>query len=183
MNELPQQVVVAANTFAKVYALPPRLVLAMIRVESGGDTWAWNPEPHYPYLWNVSKNTPFRPLTAAERSSETPPGDFPTWAGDRDAEWWGQQASWGCLQVMGAVAREYGFRGHLPGLCDVRVGIEYGCKHLSALVRRHSDKGMRAVAAAYNAGSVRYIDGTSLFVNQAYVDKVARAGGFFAETP
>lgn len=178
-QELPTSVVVIATAQAKVCALPLPFVLAVIQVESGGDTFAWNPEPHYRYLYNVRRKAPFRALTAAEKFSEQPPADFPSLAGDRDAEWWGQQASWGLMQVMGAVARELGMRGHIPSLCDPQIGIRYGCMHLANLVRRfHAAHGWRGVGAAFNAGSPRYQPGTTLFENQVYVDKLAKAGAF-----
>ena len=32
---------------ARKHALPAGLVAAIVAVESGGNTWAWNPEPGY----------------------------------------------------------------------------------------------------------------------------------------
>ncbi len=163
---------------APKFKLPPQLVKAIVIVESSGDRWSWNPEPPYRYLWNVRQQAPFRKLTAAEISSEKPPSDFHSMAGARDAEWWGQQASWGYMQVMGAVAREHGFKGHFPGLCDPLEGLNYGCKHLAHLRKRFFRRyGWLGVIAAYNAGSPRFEKGTRRFVNQGYVDKVVSAGG------
>ena len=122
----------AASQVARENRLPVALVLAVIEVESGGDVFSWNPEPRYHYLWNIKKNEPFRHLTHDEDFSEKPPWDFFSAAGDRDAEWWGQQASWGPMQVMGAVAREYGFNEHFPNLCGI-LGLHYGAMHLSML--------------------------------------------------
>lgn len=162
---------------APKYELPLQLVRAIARVESGGDHWAWNPEPAYRYLWDVRRGKPFRTLTGAELASEKPPADFHSQIGDRDAEWWGQQASWGTMQVMGAVAREHGFAGHFPGLCHPLDALHYGCKHLAHLSDRFiAAHGWRGVVAAYNAGSPRREGKT--WVNQAYVDKVAAEGGF-----
>lgn len=160
------------------HALPARLVTALIAVESGGDPWAWNPEPHYRWLWDVKKNMPFRAVTPREIASEKPPADFPSLGGDRDQEWWGQQASWGLMQVMGAVAREHGFAGlYLPELCDAETNIEHGCRHLVRLARRHRPRyGWPGVIAAYNAGSPRILaDGH--YENQSYVDKVISSAG------
>ena len=86
------------------------LITAMVRVESDGNPWAWNPEPSYRYLYDVRKQRPFRPLSVTEAITKRPPADFHALAGDPDQEWWGQQASWGLMQVMGALARELGFR-------------------------------------------------------------------------
>lgn len=157
--------------------LPIHLVRAVVMVESAGNQWAWNPEPHYRYLVDATTGQPFRALTPAERASETPPDDFPSCPGlpdDRDAEWWGQQASWGLMQVMGAVAREYGYKDWHPRLCDIHAGLQYGCAHLSALRDRHYARhGWAGVLAAYNTGQPHH----SVGAGQAYVLKVAGRGG------
>jgi hypothetical protein len=159
---------------AAQHALPASLVIAMSNVESGAIPWAWNPEPQYRCLWDVRRDAPFRALTAADQASERPPADFPCLMGDRDQEWWAQQASWGMLQVMGAVAREHGFRGgYLTELCNPEIGLEYGCLHLAALRKRFYLRwGWDGVIAAYNAGSPRF-NGRA-FDNQQYVDKVRK---------
>ena len=161
--------------------LPPELVAAIVRKESDGDPWAWNPEPHYRYLVDVTTGAPFRRPTREELARHRPPDDFKSLAGDTDAEWWGQQASWGLMQVMGAVARELGMhpREHLPALCKTAVNLDYGCKHLSNLRRRYLRRdGWRGVVAAYNAGSPQYVADETNFVNQRYVDDIERFGGF-----
>lgn len=165
-----------AEREARRHDLNPAWVLGIIAVESGGDTYAWNPEPHYRYLWDISRGKPFRALSAAERASEIPPRDFPCPPGvDRDAEWWGQQASWGLMQVMGAVAREMGYAGrHLPGLCAPAVGLAVGCQFLSRLMNRYGQP--EPTIAAYNAGSPRLSAGGG-YENQQYVDKVLAAAG------
>lgn len=175
---LPPQIQLSIKIHATPLDLPQQLVRAMVFVESGGDHFAWNPEPRYRYLWDVARDRPFRPLKADEIASEIPPPDFRSLAGDRDAEWWGQQASWGPLQVMGAVARELRFDQHFPALCDASLGIQVGVRHLDNLRRRFFARdGWHGVAAAYNAGSPRRrADGA--FENQPYVDKIAAAGGF-----
>jgi soluble lytic murein transglycosylase-like protein len=120
---------------AQARDLDPNLVEAQILKESTGNPWAYNPEPRYRYLWNVATNQPFRPLTLGERVSEEPPPDFPFLRGDRDQEWWAQQASWGLCQVMGATAREEGFRGpYLTQLCDPATNLPIGCSVLAKLL-------------------------------------------------
>ena len=164
------------ESVAPKYGLPVPLVAAIVHVESSGDQYAWNPEPPYRYLWDVRANRPFRKLTPVEIASEIPPRDFGSAAGAADAEWWGQQASWGLMQVMGAVAREIGFKGHFPGLSHPLENLHVGCAHLRNLRRRFErEHGMPGVVAAYNAGSPRLSGG--VFENQVYVDKVIRAGG------
>lgn len=159
---------------AAAHGLPPLLITAFIEQESAGDPYAWNPEPRYRYLWDVKRQAPFRTLTDAERASETPPHDFPTLGGDCDQEWWGQQASWGLMQVMGAVARECGFRDtYLPALVEPATNLEYGCRHLAALrARFYRPHAWPGVIAAYNAGSPRRVNDHGTFENQGYVDEV-----------
>ncbi|HVL67211.1 MAG TPA: transglycosylase SLT domain-containing protein [Vicinamibacterales bacterium] len=137
---------------ARGAGLDPDLVDAVVRKESSGVTWAWNPEPHYRFLWDVKQQKPFRRLTPEEIKSETPPADFPCLAGDRDQEWWAQQASWGLMQVMGGVAREQGFRGgYINQLHDPEVGLFYGVRVLRALIL-WADGNLHQALAAYNGG-------------------------------
>jgi len=166
----------ALEVIAGEYLLDPLLVASFICVESSGNPWAWNPEPHYRYLWDVRKGRPFRPLTVEERASEFPPKDFPAPPGvDPDAEFWAQQASWGLMQLMGAVARERGFKGSfLTELCTPEVGVWHGCKHLVTYTRRYPD--LSDAIAAYNAGSPRRI-ASGVYENQGYVDKILAQHG------
>jgi len=160
--------------------IPATLAHAMAEHESGLDLYAYRVEPPYRYLVDMRTGRPFRTLTGAENRSERAPDDFPyDWhVSSRDTEWWGQQASWGVLQLMGAVARELGFRGRFPHLCDADVGLTYALSHLNALKQRFLEKhGWRGVVAAYNAGSPRY-DDAGAFVNQSYVDAIEKLGGF-----
>jgi Transglycosylase SLT domain len=137
---------------ARETRIDPPLALALCAQESSFNQWAWNPEPRYRYLWNIIQSNPFRQLSAAENKSEIPPNDFPAPPGcPRDAEWWGQQASWGIAQIMGAVARERGFRGRfLPQLCDTTVGLPLALEHLRIYIVQFQDiyKGLEA----YNGG-------------------------------
>jgi hypothetical protein len=150
--------------------LEPSLVTALVLVESGGNRWAWNPEPRYRYLWNVRANAPFRALTPDERASEVPPDDFHFISGDRDQEWWGQQASWGLCQIMGALARELRFRGpYLPELCDPDLNLTLGCRHLRQLVDWAEGQTSKALGA-YNAGRGGWNSADGL----AYTAKVLR---------
>lgn len=132
--------------------LDPDLIEAVVLKESSGDPWAWNPEPRYRYFWDVKKHQPFRRLVLAEGQSEIPPDDFRALAGDPDQEWWGQQASWGLMQIMGAVAREQGFEApYLPALCQVDVNLRHGCLHLSRHLEWAGGEIVKALAA-YNGG-------------------------------
>ena len=56
--------------------------------------------------------------------------------------------SWGVMQVMGQVAREFGFKeASLSELCDPATGIEFGCHILAArLARAEGDVPRRAAS-------------------------------------
>jgi soluble lytic murein transglycosylase-like protein len=61
-----------------------------------------------------------------------------------------QMTSVGIMQVMGTVARELSFTGHLYDLCDIKIGLFYGCKKLDMLLKKFP---LPDALAAYNAGS------------------------------
>jgi len=166
-----------AGAAANEHELPPALVIAIVATESGWNPSAWRVEPPYRYLWDNRTGKPFRHLTHAEIASEEAPSDFHAIAGQsRDTEWWGQQASWGLMQVMGAVARENGFKEAFPALCNPHTGLHYGCAHLHDLVHHYRGRyGWAGVVAAYDAGSPRRGD-DGRWVNQSYVDMVASHG-------
>jgi len=117
--------------WAKTYALPVNIVKSQVMVESGGDQWACRFEKRWrwflnPMIWaklvNISKAT----------------------------EVVCQQMSWGLLQVMGTVARELGHKEDITRLCDVDIGLKYGCMKLRKEVDRWGS--MERGLAAYNAG-------------------------------
>lgn len=166
MNNYGGEILIAASSFK----LDPDLVAAQVQVESGGRAWAWNPEPAYRYFWDVKASAPFRKVTTLEALSENAPQDFPCLAGDKDQEWWAQQASWGLLQIMGAVAREHGFKGlYLTELCDPVINLTLGCKHLSELLDWAKGNTTQALAA-YNGGKGG--NNALPFRNQVYADRV-----------
>ena len=147
-------------TAAGRHKVSDQVVTAIVTVESSGNQWAYNPEPHYRWFWDVRRNQPFRALLPGESDKERPPADFPCLAGDPDQEWWAQQASWGLMQTMGAVAREVGFGGsYLTELCDPVVSLEHGCKFLRRLLDRHSN--LDAALAAWNTGSPNHPPGSA----------------------
>jgi len=152
------ELVQLARMRATQYSIDPALVCAVIEQESQWEQWAINPEPDYRYLWDVAKWKPFRTLAPAERFAEKPPADFPCMRGeDRDAEWWGQQMSWGLMQEMGAVARECGFKGRfLAQICDVDTGLEYGCAHLARKLERAGGNVSQALQAWNGGGNPNY---------------------------
>jgi len=139
------------EAIAAPHGLDVDLVLAIIAQESRGRAAAWNPEPRYRWVahWETGEAWP---ITDAQATMKTPPPDFPHPPGvDADAEFLGQQASWGLLQVMGAVARERGFRGtDLPALCEPWRGLYYGVAQLVYLRKRFGTGD--DLLATYNGG-------------------------------
>ena len=131
----------------------PLLPLAIIWQESGGNRFAWNPEPRYRWFMNVKTRKPFRKVTDDEIAAETPPPDFPCLAGDPDQEYWAQQASWGLLQLMGSSARERGFNGpYLTQLVDPDINIELGLKHLWIYAYRNGIETTERALLRWNGG-------------------------------
>lgn len=156
---------------SEALGLDPLLVEAVVLQESSGNPWAWNPEPHYRWLWDVASGRPFRALTPEENASEVPPPDFPAPRGaPRDSEWWGQQASWGLMQIMGAVAREAGFQGtFLTQLCEPDPNLAYGCRHLKGLLDRYGGDRRKALLA-YNGGPAAALQNPAF--NESYATEV-----------
>lgn len=160
---------------AMQYGLDPKLVAGVVAVESSGNQFAYNPEEKYQYFWDVNRDRPFRSVTPAELVSMYPPRDFGALKGDADQEWWAQRASWGLMQLMGAVARELGFKKpFLTELTDVRTNLSLGCLKLSQLMTWAKRDVVRAVAA-YNGGTVGNF--VQPYRNQAYADRVLSAAG------
>ncbi len=141
------------DSIAQEYGLDPRLVMAFIQVESAARTWACRFEPHWPYFKDVSKWA-----SALGQTEET--------------EKMQQATSWGPMQVMGAVARELGFKGFLSQLSITEVGIRCGCMKLQALFKKYDNQD--DVIAAYNQGDNRKGD-NGRYKNQTYVDKIKLA--------
>jgi len=146
---------------AAAHHLPVQLVTAVAGVESGGDTCAFRFEPAF-----LDRHVrPDRTVRARGFCS-------------LETERQGLATSWGLMQVMGATARVLGFDGpFLSALTDPKTGLDYGCRLLARLRDRHYARlGWPGVVAAYNAGSPR-LTTTGRFVNQEYVDRIARALG------
>lgn len=147
-KDLQQLAIAMAHNFE----LEPALVCAVCERESGWNQYAWNPEPAWRYFWDVKLKKPFRRPSPEELASERPPADFHSLAGDPDQEWWGQQISWGVMQVMGGVGREQGFSGlYLPELIEPLVNIPQGCKKLKQVIARNGGD-REAGLLAYNGG-------------------------------
>ena len=143
----------SAELTEKQTLITPELVVAIAKVESNWNIWAIRYEKNYKYLYYPRKVKP------PDCSIET--------------EIIAQKTSWGLCQIMGAVAREYGFEGWLTHLLEPYQNIKYAIRHLLTLEKRYKRFGLSGIISAYNAGSPRMVNGR--YINQDYVNKVYRA--------
>lgn len=151
-----KRVVDTAREAAIRHQIDPNWVYAIIQTESAGLQSAMRYEPGWAYFC--------RPEFYADRLKIT-----------TDTEKQLQKFSYGLMQIMGSVAREYGFGESLATLIDPFRSLEYGCRHLKNFRRRYPQG--RDWISAYNAGSPRKNpDGT--YSNEGYVKKVV---GFWSE--
>jgi len=170
MSELTrEELVFVALLGAQEYGLDPALICALCEVESGRVPWAVRYESGYEWLFGRIED------------------DFPgiikfkhSYPGSLSTEVQMQKTSWGLMQIMGATARERGFRSWLTELCDPQVNLEWGCKHLRWMIDHNNAYGLpdfrikpEDLAAAWNAGKARFVDGK--YTNQSYVDRVVKA--------
>lgn len=138
---------------SKNFQLDNRLILAIMDVESGCEPLRCHFEPGWNDFYHVDVWAKKCGITVATEKNQ-------------------QMTSWGAMQVMGAVARELGFMGHLPQLTDTKIGIYYGCLKLFSLSKKYHS--MKDVIAAYNRGTP-VLDTNGRYINQSYVDKVMRS--------
>lgn len=145
-------------------AIPQELVEAIIQVESGGDQHAMRFEPGFLTRYLLNKDGTPKPVETFGACSA-------------DTERIARATSWGPMQVMGQVAREYGYeKPFLSELCGPD-GVEVGKKVLLRLKGRFLDThGWQAVVAAYNGGPGA-VQGVNEFTNHGYVVKVLQALG------
>jgi|HubBroStandDraft_5_1064220.scaffolds.fasta_scaffold02902_4 hypothetical protein len=131
MNTDPKLIAFARDSATR-NELDPAIVCAVIEQES-----AWNPHA-------------LRYESAFRARYVSPLGLSPT-------EEIARSISWGLMQVMGQVAREYGFAGKfLSELCDPEVGIEIGCGVLASKFER-ARREMAAGSHSTNATASRCI--------------------------
>lgn len=136
---------------AKLHGLDPKLIEAIVFTESNGDNWATRYESHWRYFHKTVEHA--RRLRITEMTERKL-----------------QMFSWGCMQVMGSVARELGFLGHLQEMSsNPKLALEMGCKHFKNFLKKYHNA--PDAIASYNAGSPRKID-NGMYRNQAYVSKV-----------
>lgn len=131
---------------AAAHQLDPRLVEAVVAVESSGNTDAFRFEPGFYELYLRGKR---------EYAGQIPRRI---------------SSSYGLMQVMATTARQHGFTGEPEELFVPRVGLEYGCRHLAMLLRWAKGDVPKALGA-YNAGQGNWDDARG----RAYAVKVEKA--------
>lgn len=135
--------------YAEKYKLNPAIVYGVCKKESTMNPAAIRYEPDYRWLFTPEKVRPKFCSIATETAL--------------------QKCSWGLMQVMGAVYREYGYTDWLTMITgDIDSQIKYGCQHLAKQVKRFGK--IESALSAYNAGSIVLVNGK--FRNQEYVDDV-----------
>jgi soluble lytic murein transglycosylase-like protein len=135
---------------AESQGIDPDLFLAIVMKESAGNPWMMRYEPMWKYTVDIPKWAQLLYITPATEKIA-------------------QSTSWGLGQVMGSVAREYGFEGLLSKLCDPDLGLKYSTMHFKKFLMRYGD--VPSAVSAYNQGSPARSE-NGLFKNQPYVDWV-----------
>lgn len=137
--------------FARKHSLPPEIVYGVCVQESRLIPIAARFEPGYRWLYKVEEVCPPLCSKATEKNL--------------------QMTSFGLMQVMGAVYREYGYKGWLTALFnDTESQLEYGCRHLARKVKKY---GLNEGILAYNAGSPRK-NASGRYVNEDYLKNILR---------
>jgi len=132
LSPIPPEIIDLARRIAAEHALDPALVCAVIEQESAWDPWAVRYEPGF-----LSRYV--APLYTAGKLSAT--------------EAYTRSMSWGLMQLMGQVAREFGFEdASLAELCDPATGVEFGCRVLAARLKRARGD-VPAALLAWNGGA------------------------------
>ena len=150
INMTSDELAALARQMASDAGVDPDLVCAIASVESAWNPWAARYEHAYSYL-------------------ETPSVWAPRVGFSIDTETMLQKTSFGLLQIMGGVGRQYGYSKALTNLCDPADGLSIGLIHLKSKIARYPGDENSAIAA-YNAGTATVNNG--VFTNQSYVDAV-----------
>lgn len=128
---MDQALVALAKQTAAAHGIDPVLVCAVVEQESEWEPAALRYEPAFFTKYIM-------PQYAANKISAT--------------EAHARGFSWGLLQLMGEVAREEGYTGHMVDLCQPAIGLDRGCIHLSKkLDQHHGDVTLGLLA--WNGGS------------------------------
>ena len=120
---------------AQAFKLDPEILAGLVCHESHGNQYAMRVETNF--KWISADYAKHRPSLMSIAT-----------------EFWGRKTSWGLCQVMGQVARERGFGGWWPALCEPDLGLHYGAIHLAWCIE-HCQDDLRAGLRRYNGGGIR----------------------------
>ena len=133
------ELITLARATAQKHSLDPTLVCAVAHHESNDwNPWATRFEPGFlkRYIEPMGEDVPRFGTTIS-----------------KDTERRDRATSFGLMQVMGQVAREYGFRGeYLSELLTPELALEYGCQRLARALRA-AGFAVRPALLRYNGGS------------------------------
>jgi soluble lytic murein transglycosylase-like protein len=147
------------------FLLEPALVMAIIKVESNGDTMAYNPEGEWESDgWHGFWNNYIK--------------DNPKFKDHYLGKYICLNGAFGLMQILAvrAMERGFGWDRDPSELWNPRVGILYGCLNLRMLLNRYKGNIWDAVAA-YNQGNNRkFTSGNNKgkYFNYRYVEKVRK---------
>ena len=134
---------------AKDFGLDKKIITAICYVESSMNPDAVRFEPEYRWFYQPEVVCPHGITIETEKIM--------------------QMCSWGLMQVMGGVLREYGYEGFIHKI-SIDDQIYYGVKHLKRKIGKY---GLKAGVCAYNSGSPVY-DSTGELKNIDYFLRVLR---------
>jgi hypothetical protein len=125
------------------------LVLAIIAQESGGDRWAYRFESEYQYFYDYKRRLPlFNKAKGMEDNRRFALSVLGA------TEFHAQSASYGLMQIMGAVARERNFKGSILELGDPECNVIYSTMHLWIYGYRSGELSTEQALQRYNGGGV-----------------------------
>jgi soluble lytic murein transglycosylase-like protein len=131
------ELVALAHGAAQAHGLWPELVCAIVEQESSWNPWALRYEPAF-YERYIAPQIARGAIVDVSESRA-------------------RAFSWGLMQVMGQVAREYGFTGaSLASLCDPAAGLEIGCRVFAAKLAAAEGNATRALVLWNGAGNHDY---------------------------
>lgn len=130
---MPDATLVAlVKQVATAHGLDPALICAIVEQESAWNCWALRYEPAFYQRYIAA----LRGLTATEGCSRA--------------------FSWGLMQLMGESARENGYTGALPQLCDPFTGATAGCVHFAKKLSAAAGDTARALQLWNGGGNPLY---------------------------
>jgi len=127
------------------------LVLALIWQESAGNEWAIRHEYAYQYFYNYKDH-----YALYDRNQSVSGNRIKAQTILGLTEFFAQSTSWGLLQIMGAAARERGFKArYLSELCDPQANLLFGLKHLHEWGFNYGKLDIKPALTRWN-GSAQY---------------------------